>query len=195
MVMTLITKFINLQNNWMSIDKFFLKSVGEWNSMRSGHSLAFQEFEEIRSKIKISTLRKNDPRVVKLIKENLIPSHKITNPYLINWEAKSDWNDHSGQENSSGESLLIPLASSNFNGKIIRSMGYSEPIQITSSYKILEDGTLVIASDYNNIITEERIWFISENLRSRSSVTRSSDSKAILQTSYASEVRCIKTNL
>ncbi len=190
--MTLITKSINSQENCMSIDKFFLKSVGEWNSMRSGHSLAFQEFEEIRSKIKISTLRRNDPRVVKLIKENLIPSQKMTNPYIINWEAKSDWGYQSDQENSSGESLLIPLASSDFNGEIIRSIGYTEPVKIRSSYKILEDGTLVISSKYNQIITEERIWFISENLRSRSSVTRSSDSKAILQTSYASEVRCIK---
>ena len=190
--MNLIKHFINLHANLMSIDKFFLKSVGEWNSMRSGHSLAFQEFEEIRSKIKISSLSKNDPRVVKLIKENLIPSQKVSNPYLITWEAKSDWDEESVQENSSGESLLIPLASSDSNGKIIRSLGYSEPVPITSSYKILEDGTLVILSEYNQIITEERIWFISENLRSRSSVTRSLDSKAILQTSYASEVRCIK---
>ena len=193
--MTLINHFINLHAILMSIDEFFLKSVGEWNSMRSGHSLAFQEFEEIRSKIKISSLRKNDPRLVKLINDNLIPIQKITNPFIINWESKSDWDDKSGRENSSGESLLIPLATSDFNGKIIRSLGYSEPIQITSSYKILEDGTLVISSDYNQIITEERIWFISENLRSRSSVTRSLNSKAILQTSYASEVRVIKTNL
>lgn len=176
----------------MSIDKFFLKSVGDWNSMRSGHSLAFQEFEEIRSEIKIRSLQKNDPRVIKLIKDNLISSQKVTNPYLISWKAKSDWNGQSGEESSSGESLLIPLASSNNNGKIIRSLGYSEPVQITSSYRILEDGTLVISSEYNQMNTEERIWFISENLRSRSSVTRSSDSKAILQTSYASEVRCIK---
>ena len=176
----------------MSIEEFFIKSVGEWRSMRSGHSLAFQEFEEIRSKIKISLLRKNDPRVVTLIKENLIPIQKINNPYLISWEAKSDWNGQSDLEKSSGESLLIPLESSYYKGEIIRTLGYSEPVQITSSYKILEDGTLVISSEYNQIITEERIWFISENLRSRSSVTRSSDSKAILQTSYASEVRCIK---
>ena len=50
----------------MNIEEFFLKSVGEWNSMRSGHSLAFQEFEEIRSKIKIVPSKKNDSRVIKL---------------------------------------------------------------------------------------------------------------------------------
>ena len=37
----------------MQIEEFFIKSIGEWNSMRSSHSLAFQEFEEIRSTIKI----------------------------------------------------------------------------------------------------------------------------------------------
>ncbi len=175
----------------MSIEEFFLKSVGEWKSMRSGHSLAFQEFEEIRSKIKISCLKGNDPRVVKLMRENHITSQDFPNPYLISWEAKSDWDGYSSQEKSSGESLLIPLASSNSDGQIIRSHGYSEPLQIISTYKIINDGTLIIYSEYNKIITEERIWFISDNLRSRSSVTRSSDSKAILQTSYASEVRCI----
>ena len=50
----------------MQIEQFFLKSVGEWNSMRSVHSLAFQEFEEIRSKIKIIPANTNDFRVIKL---------------------------------------------------------------------------------------------------------------------------------
>ena len=53
----------------MQIEEFFLKSVGEWNSMRSSHSLAFQEFEEIRSTIKIFPLRTNNSKDTKLIKE------------------------------------------------------------------------------------------------------------------------------
>ena len=56
----------------MNIEEFFLKSVGEWNSMRSVHSLAFQEFEEIRSKIKIVRSKRNDPRVIKLSFKNFI---------------------------------------------------------------------------------------------------------------------------
>ena len=56
----------------MNIEEFFIKSVGEWNSMRSGHSLAFQEFEEIRSKIKIVRSQRNDSRVIKLSFKNLI---------------------------------------------------------------------------------------------------------------------------
>ena len=174
------------------IENFFLKSVGEWKSMRSAHSLAFQEFEEIRSKVKISPIKKNDAKVIELLKVNLITENEIKSPFIMSWEAKSEWDEDNSNKNSFGESILIPIEKTEQEGKIIRSIGYSEAIQITSLYKFLNDGTLVISSKYNNILTEERIWFISNNVRSRSSVTRSSDSRAILQTSYASEIRCLK---
>ena len=176
----------------MNIEEFFLKSVGEWNSMRSGHSLAFQEFEEIRSKIKIVPSKKNDSRVIKFLKDNLITTNAVNKAFLINWESKSEWDDDNQRESSSGESILVPIEISKTEGKIIRSIGYTEAVQLVSLYKIISDGTLIIYSDYSHTCTEERIWFVSNNLRSRSSVTRAIDSSAILQTSYASEIRSIK---
>ena len=176
----------------MEIEEFFLKSVGEWNSMRSGHSLAFQEFEEIRSKIKIIPTKINDSRVLKLLEDNNINKNEVNKAFLMNWEAKSEWDNESKKENLSGESILIPIETSKTEGKIIRSIGYTEPVQVISLYRLMDDGTLIIYSNYNHISTEERIWFISNNLRSRSSVTRTSSSLAILQTSYASEIRCLK---
>ena len=73
----------------MHIEEFFLKSVGEWNSMRSGHSLAFQEFEEIRSKIKIIPSKSDDSRVIKFLKDNLITTNAVNKAFLLNCEAKS----------------------------------------------------------------------------------------------------------
>ncbi len=176
----------------MNIEEFFLKSVGEWNSMRSVHSLAFQEFEEIRSIIKIIPAKSNDSRVIKLLKNNLINTNEWNKAFVINWESKSEWSEETQKEKSSGESILIPIEASKTEGKIIRSVGYAEAIQVISLYKFLDDGTLIIHSNYNHICTEERIWFISNNLRSRSSVTRAINSLAILQTSYASEIRLTK---
>ena len=75
----------------MTIEQFFINSVGEWNSMRSGHSLAFQDFEEIRSKIKIIPAQANDLRVIKLLKDNLITATEEKKAYIISWEAKSEW--------------------------------------------------------------------------------------------------------
>ena len=176
----------------MNIEEFFLKSVGEWNSMRSGHSLAFQEFDEIRSKIKIVRSKRNDTRVIKFLKDNSITNEAIEKSFLINWESKSEWTEDNQSDNSSGESILVPIEISKTEGKIIRSLGYTEALQVVSFYKILDDGTLIINTNYSHISTEERIWFLSNNLRSRSSVTKSIDSSAILQTSYASEIRSIK---
>ena len=173
----------------MNIEEFFMMSVGEWNSMRSGHSLAFQEFEDIRSRIKIIPAESNDSRVIKLLEDELLTSYKENKAFIISWEAKSDWGDENKKEKSSGESILIPIEVSKKEGKIIRSVGYTEAIKVISLYKLLDDGTLIILSNYNQISTEERIWFVSNNLRSRSSVTRAINSTAILQTSYASEIR------
>ena len=176
----------------MTIEQFFINSVGEWNSMRSGHSLAFQEFEEIRSKIKITPARTNDNRLTKLVKDNLITSNAANKAFLISWEPKNEWGEENQKENYSGESIIVPIEISKTEGKIIRSVGYTEAVKVESLYKILDDGTLIIYSNYSHICTEERIWFVSNNLRSRSSVTRAIDSLAILQTSYASEIRSIK---
>ena len=176
----------------MNIEEFFLKSVGEWNSMRSGHSLAFQEFEEIRSTIRIVPSTRNDYRVIKFLNDNSITTNAVNKAFLINWKAKSEWGEENQKENSSGESILVPIEISKTEGKIMRSVGYTEAVQVVSLYKILDDGTLIIYSDYSHFCTEERIWFVSNNLRSRSSVTRAIDSSAILQTSYASEIRSIK---
>ncbi len=175
----------------MNIEQFFLNSVGEWNSMRSKHSLAFQEFEEIRSKVKISPAKSNDSRIIKLIKDNLITTKEGNKAFLISWEAKSEWGEDDQIDNLSGESIHVPVEISKTQGKIIRSTGYTEATQIISLYKLLDDGTLIVNSNYSHISTEERIWFISENLRSRSSVTRALNSLAIMQTSYASEIRLI----
>ena len=176
----------------MNIEDFFLKSIGEWNSMRSVHTLAFQEFEEIRSKIKINPAKRKDPKVIKLLKQNLLTTNEGEKAFQINWEPKSDWNEDNQKEKNHGECILIPMQISQTEGKLIRSIGYSEEIQVISMYKLLDDGTIIINSDYNNFCTEERIWFLSNNLRSRSSVTRAKNTLAILQTSYASEIRLIK---
>ena len=107
----------------MNIEKFFLQSVGDWKSMRSVHSLAFQEFEEIKSRIKIIPAKMNDFRVINLLKDNLITNKKENKAFIISWEAKNEWEEERQKENSSGESILIPVEISKTEGKIIRSVG------------------------------------------------------------------------
>ena len=88
-----------------------------------------------------------------------------------------------------GSSLLIPIVSNNKNGVIIRSVGYSEKVTAISDFKFLEDGTLILSTKYNNSLAEERIWFISDSVRCRSSIVRERNSSGILQSSFSSELK------
>ncbi len=175
----------------MRIEQFIELSEGNWRSMRSGHSLAFQQFEQITSHIEISRLDLKEPDVVKLLEQSNTSQYKPVAPFRMSWEADSDWNMIEETENTSGSCVLIPVPSSIKKGLIVRSLGYAEAIQAISDYVLLSDGTLILKTNYENSIAEERIWFVSENVRCRSTVIKTSSGKGIIQTSFASEVRKI----
>ncbi len=157
--------------------------------MRSGHSLAFQQFESIVSLIDIQAINNNDPEVSELIKAYPEYNDENRKAFKIDWKSESDWEETSVSE---GSSLLIPIAQSEQSGIILKSSGYLESISSLSSYKILCDGTLVLYTEYSGSIAEERIWFITNNLRCRASTTKQINSGGIMQTSFASEVRQLK---
>ena len=51
----------------MTIEQFVAQSSGKWRSMRSGHSLAFQQFEEVLSEVTIEAISKDDSAVKQLL--------------------------------------------------------------------------------------------------------------------------------
>ncbi len=173
----------------MKIEQFIAQSAGKWRSMRSSHSLAFQHFEEIISTIQITIIPNKDEQVLELLKANLDINLDPISPFKMSWEASSDWEEVDDSSMSSGSSILIPLPTSEDKGLILRSMGYTESTKARSSYQILLDGTLILSTQYEQSIAEERIWFVSTNVRCRSSIVKTSNGIGVLQTSFASEVR------
>ena len=178
----------------MTIEQFVAQSSGKWRSMRSGHSLAFQQFEEVLSEVVIEELSKEDPGVKQLLESSLAKEHdkcSISSPFKMEWCAESDWEPDDPSEVSSGSCIIVPLAKDKSSGTLIRSVGYAESEAAISEYHFLDDGTFTLTTQYEQSIAEERIWFVSENVRCRSSVLRTSAGSGILQTSFASEVRRI----
>ena len=115
----------------MEIENFVEQSTGEWKSMRSSHSLAFKQFEQILSNIKIEELTKDNLEVKasdeiaetkELIEENNIPSNGLENfgiesieeetPELFNSDKPLDSEEFKSFENSENsddeEELEIP---------------------------------------------------------------------------------------
>ena len=178
----------------MTIEQFVAQSSGKWRSMRSGHSLAFQQFEEVLSEVTIEEIDKENTAVKQLLESSIITNqdeHLVTSPFRMEWCAESDWEPEDPSEVSSGSCIIVPLTKDNYSGKLIRSVGYAESEAAISEYHFLDDGTFTLTTQYEQSIAEERIWFVSENVRCRSSVLRTSAGSGILQTSFASEVRRI----
>ena len=178
----------------MTIEQFVAQSSGKWRSMRSGHSLAFQQFEEVLSEVTIEEIDKENTAVKQLLESSIITNqdeHLVTSPFRMEWSAESDWEPEDPSEVSSGSCIIVPLTKDNCSGKLIRSVGYAESEAAISEYHFLDDGTFTLTTQYEQSIAEERIWFVSENVRCRSSVLRTSAGSGILQTSFASEVRRI----
>ena len=176
----------------MDIEQFVAQSIGEWRSMRSGHSLAFQQFEDVLSEISIKAFNDDQNKISELIKASSQPSDiQYQSPFCMEWNAESDWEPDDPSEVSSGSCLIVPIPSDETSGKLLRSVGYAEAVAAESDYRFLDDGTFVLKTHYDQSIAEERIWFISEHVRCRSSVLKTSAGSGILQASFASEVRKI----
>ena len=173
----------------MQLESFVARSLGRWRSMRSGHSLAFQQFEDVRSSVLIEAIGPQDPLVLELIRDCKIHDAKPLLPFRMEWSAESDWEPDGPSEVSAGSCVLIPIPTDNQKGILLRSAGYAEAEQAVSNYTFLEDDTFILTTQYGQSIAEERIWFVSENVRCRSSVLRTSAGSGILQTSFASEIR------
>ena len=176
----------------MTIEQFVAQSSGKWRSMRSGHSLAFQQFEEVLSEVTIEAISKDDSAVKQLLESSLANKHNletISSPFKMEWCAESDWEPEDPSEVSSGSCIIIPLVKDITSGTLIRSVGYAEAEAAISQYKFSNDGTFTLTTNYEQSIAEEKIWFVSENVRCRSSVLRTSAGSGVLQTSFASEVR------
>ena len=178
----------------MDIEQFVAQSIGEWRSMRSGHSLAFQQFEDVLSEISIKAFNDDQNKISELIKASSQPSDsQYQSPFCMEWNAESDWEPDDPSEVSSGSCLIVPILSDETSGILLRSVGYAEAVAAESDYRFLDDGTFILKTHYDQSIAEERIWFISEHVRCRSSVLKTSAGSGILQASFASEVRKIST--
>ena len=178
----------------MTIEQFVAQSSGKWRSMRSGHSLAFQQFEEVLSEVTIKEISKDDSLVIQLLQSSVANKQNldaISCPFKMEWCAESDWEPDDPSEVSSGSCIIVPLVKNISSGNLIRSVGYAESEAAISEYSFSNDGTFTLTTNYEQSIAEERIWFVSENVRCRSSVLRTSAGSGVLQTSFASEVRRI----
>ena len=89
----------------MNIEQFVAQSIGEWRSMRSGHSLAFQQFEDVLSEISITSVQTDDQRLDAIIEASGLTIKEIDSPFQMEWNAESDWEPDDPNDVSSGSCI------------------------------------------------------------------------------------------
>jgi len=176
-----------LTKNLITINQFIDKSIGEWKSIRSTHTLAFQEFENSTSKIYIKHINLRNKKVVEIFKNNNLSLSLESIAISIKWQTTSDWEDDDIKKED--ETILIFIPKDKYSGIVLRNKGYTESVMSSSNYFVDEQNNLHIKTIYKSTVSEERISFLSTHVRSRFSITRNQENNSILQTSHTSEIR------
>ena len=176
-----------MTKNLTTINQFINKSIGEWKSIRSTHTLAFQEFENSTSKIYIKYIDPKNKKVVEIFKNYKFSLNLESIAISINWQAISDWEE--GNISEGDETILIFLPKDENSGIVLRNKGYTESVISSSNYSIDEQNNLYIKTNYKSTVSEERICFLSTHIRSRFSTVRNQENNSVIQTSHTSEIR------
>ena len=176
-----------MTKNLTTIKQFVDKSIGEWKSIRSTHTLAFQEFENSTSKIYIKHINPKNKKVIEIFKNYKLSLNVESIAISIKWKAISDWNDDDISEGD--ETILIFLPKDENSGIVLRNKGYTESFISSSNYFVDEQNNLNIKTFYKSTVSEERISFLSTHIRSRFSTIRNLENNSVIQTSHTSEIR------
>ena len=180
-----------MTKNLTTINKFIDKSIGEWKSIRSTHSLAFQEFENSTSKIYIKRVNSKNKKVAEILEKYNLSLGLEYITISVKWRAISDWEEDKKSEED--ETILIFLPKDDNSGIVLRNKGYTETVVSSSKYFIDEQNNLHIKTVYNSTVSEERISFLSTHIRSRFSIIRNQENNSVIQTSHTSEIRNISS--
>ena len=176
-----------MTKNLTTINQFIDKSIGEWKSIRSTHTLAFQEFENSISKISIKHINPKNKKVVEIFKNYKLSLNLESIAIYIKWQAISDWEENDMSEGD--ETILIFSPKDENSGIVLRNKGYTESFISSSNYFVDEQNNLHIKTIYKSKVSEERISFLSTHIRSRFSTIRNLENNSVIQTSHTSEIR------
>ena len=124
-----------MTKNPTKINQFIDKSLGEWKSIRSTHTLAFQEFENSISKIYIKYINSKNKKVIEIFKNYKLSLNLESIAISIKWQAISDWEENDISKGD--ETILIFLPKDDNSGIVLRNKGYTESFISSSNYLLM----------------------------------------------------------
>lgn len=162
----------------MNIQEFCELSVGKWSSQRTVHDFTTGSLQAGRSDLYIDSLSGTDSRVNQLLeKSGLNAPEKSVLAFSLKWTGTFDQNPVDGE----GILVFLPHTDHPQEGEIL---------QVSSGkahYTMGNNDVLTIITETPNFYAEEKVWYLSQNLRVRSSVIKGEH--GFSQASFRSEIR------
>lgn len=169
----------------MEIQEFFQQCAGKWFSQRTSHALPPQELEVGKSDVWIDFLASDDPEIAKLCQQcRVAPSLAICG-IQTKWEGTIGANP----TKESGSVLLVAITDGNDSniGKFLRTVNFPGERPTIGCYSSNADDSITLKIESDTLQTEERLWFVSPNLRERTSIVTHANGSSYA--SFCSEIR------
>lgn len=164
----------------MDILEFLELCVGNWFSQRSSFHLEEQQGTSDKSELSITWLSADEPDVIKLCETHKIDAKSSLGGHQLQWDTACDWGKP--KKIGSGLMIFVPNEEKSTTGSLL-SRGYDK----TGHYELQTDESLYLSLNSPEISIEERIWFVSPNLRFRTSIVKNTQS--LSRTAFYSEIR------
>ena len=166
----------------MDIKKFIDLCTGNWFSQRTNYQVETEKTESNKADLNITLIDSDDSRVSQLCQQNRINPQLSLAALEHSWDNSVDW----GKPKQIGSSMiiLIPNQDNPQTGQIISNATNQN---LLGKYSLGNDSALTLIFETKDKSVEERIWFASDNLRLRTTVTKNED--GTMNTFFYSEIR------
>ena len=152
--------------------EFFQRSAGKWRSQRTTHHLPFRRAETGDSDIFVESLPADHPKISEICQMHDVDPILAVGGAFVSWDGSMAWDKT--DENHQGTTVfaLIPNADNPRQGLLLRERGYAEIVPIAGQYHLDDEDGLVLITEYETMSTIERFWFVSPDVRLRTSTVK-----------------------
>ncbi|WP_413296197.1 phycobiliprotein lyase [Synechococcus sp. MIT S9452] len=159
---------------------FFRQSCGRWRSQRSQHHLLHRRAEAGASLVEVAMVEADDPRLTALAELHKMDPSAVVGGCHVRWSGSMAW-DRAG-ENHDSETVfaLLPEDSKGCEGFLLRDMGYSVKEPVAGRFRLDEEKSLWLSTNYEMMDSGECFWFAGPNTRLRTSTVQGLSNTASL---------------
>jgi hypothetical protein len=151
---------------------FFQRSEGKWRSQRTTHHLPFRRAESGGSEINVEFLEVGNEKIAAICAMHNIDPQTAIGGAFVSWDGSMAWDKENEEHQGTTVFALIPDSEDLRKGKLLRERGYAEIVPVAGEYHLDSEDGLVLVTEYETMSIIERFWFVSPDLRLRSSTVK-----------------------